>query len=252
MFFTEEQIVQLAEDYAALDDRYNDLRQAYINHPWVTDRGREFGVNGFARRLQCLRRCIHNVFENLPPELAQAPDRDTRHDAELQIQAFVFHAFGAADNLAWIWVSERNITRNNGTPLPDGAIGIRKQQVIPSFSEAFRAHLQDREEWFDYLENFRHALAHRIPLYIPPYVVTQANVARYNELQAGMNAAIAAANVARYNELEAQQMLLTSWQPLMQHSFIEEAGTIVFHSQLIADFNTIHELGSMMLEELGD
>jgi len=250
MYFTEEQIAQLAEGYAALDGRYNDLRQSYINHPWTTDRGREFGVNGFARRLQCLHRCIHNVFDNLPPELEQAPDRDTRHEAELQIQAFVFHAFGAADNLAWIWVSEENITRNNGTPLPDASIGIRKQQVMQSFSEAFRAHLQVREEWFKYLESFRHALAHRIPLYIPPYVVLQDNVAKYNELQTAMNEAIAAANVAQYDELKAEQMQLTSWQPLMQHSIIEDAGKIVFHSQLIADFNTIHELGSMMLEEL--
>jgi len=250
MFFTEQQISQLAEAYAAVDGCYDELRQAYIDHPWTTDRGREFGTNGFARRLQCIHRSIHNVFERLPPELEQAPDRDTRHEAELQIQAFVFHVFGAADNLAWIWVSEKNITRNNGTPLPDGAIGIRKPQVLQSFSEGFRGHLETREEWFDYLENFRHALAHRIPLYIPPYVVTRANAARYNEIQGAMNEAIAAANLARHAELQAQQTELTTWQPLMQHSFIEEAGRIVFHSQLIADFNTIHELGTMMLDEL--
>lgn len=102
MFFTVEQVNQLAEGYAAVDDRYEKLRQAYIDHPWTTDRGREFGVNGFVRRLQCLHRCVRNVFENLPPELEHAPDRDTRHEAELQVQAFIFRAFGAADNLAWI------------------------------------------------------------------------------------------------------------------------------------------------------
>ncbi|MGO4684533.1 hypothetical protein [Hyphomicrobium sp. 2TAF46] len=95
-----------------------------------------------------------------------------------------------------------------------------------------------------------YALADRIPLYIPPYVIAQANVARYNELQLAMNVAFAAANYTQHAELKNHQTLLTSWQPLMQHSIIEEAGRIVFHSQLIADFNTIYELGSMMLEEL--
>lgn len=65
-----------------------------------------------------------------------------------------------------------------------------------------------------------------------------------------MNVAFAAANYTQHAELKNHQTLLTSWQPLMQHSIIEEAGRIVFHSQLIADFNTIYELGSMMLEEL--
>ena len=36
----------------------------------------------------------------------------------------------------------------------------------------------------------------------------------------------------------------------MTHSFTENANRIVFHPQLLADFNTIDELGRKMLEEL--
>jgi hypothetical protein len=36
----------------------------------------------------------------------------------------------------------------------------------------------------------------------------------------------------------------------MTHSFVEAGGTIFFHVQLPADFNTVHELGVKMLEEL--
>ena len=252
MYFSQQQIAELAQGYAAIEARYNELRQAYLDYPWATARGREFGQNGFVRRLQCLHRCLSNVFENLPPSLEEAPHRDTRHEAELQIQCFVFHTFGAADNLAWIWVSERNVTRDNAAPLADGAIGIRKPLVMRSFSEGFRTHLQARQQWFEYLENFRHALAHRIPLYIPPYVVTQANAPRYNELQVAMDQALAARDIERHARLDAEQRRLTLWQPFMQHSITEDAGRIVFHSQLLADFNTIHELGTMMLKELDE
>lgn len=31
-----------------------------------------------------------------------------------------------------------------------------------------QAYLAEHDAWFEYLEDYRHALAHRIPLYIPP------------------------------------------------------------------------------------
>jgi hypothetical protein len=36
----------------------------------------------------------------------------------------------------------------------------------------------------------------------------------------------------------------------MTHSFTEAKGTVYFHYQLLADFNTVHELGVKMLGEL--
>jgi|TARA_Y100000294_G_scaffold10023_1_gene9432 hypothetical protein len=36
----------------------------------------------------------------------------------------------------------------------------------------------------------------------------------------------------------------------MTHSFTENAKSVVIHSQLLADFNKIEELGRKMLEEL--
>jgi hypothetical protein len=191
-----------------------------------------------------------NVYGLLPPERVEPPDDDTRHDAELQVQAFVFHTFGAADNLAWIWVSVKNVRKNDGTPLEKGAIGIRKDKVRASFTPEFRAYLDEREPWFDYLEGFRHALAHRIPLYIPPYIVTYANEAAYRELDRRMFAAAARMDFAEHGRLKAEQRALTAFRPWMQHSFIEEAHPVVFHSQMLADFNTMDEMANKMLEEL--
>lgn len=250
MYFSEQAINRLAADYARIEPRYQELRFAYVRHPWHTDRGREFAVNGFARRLQSLHRSLANVFELLPPERDEIPDNDTRHNAELQVHASMFHVFGAADNLAWIWVSERNITHNNGAPLPNRAIGIRKTHVVRSFSDRFRAHLQERERWFQYLEDYRHALAHRIPLYIPPYVVSQADEARYRALEIETTRASAAGDTERHRQLTAEQNQLKHWWPVMQHSFIEEANPVVLHYRLIDDFKNIDELGRMMLDEL--
>ena len=161
----------------------------------------------------------------------------------------MFHTFGAADNLAWIWVSEKNVT-HNGAPLSQGSIGIRKEKVRASFSPEFRAYLNERKPWFEYLEGFRHALAHRIPLYIPPYIVTHANEAAYRELTQQMSQASAQFDFARYELLKAERNAVTAFRPWMQHSFIEQARPMVFHVQMLADFNTIDEMARKMFDEL--
>lgn len=250
MYFTEEMLAELATDHEALRAKYDEMYTGYLHRDYVSDRGREFGHHGLLRRIQSLKRCIDRVYELLPPERDEHPTDDARHNAELIIQAFVFNTFGTADNLAWIWVSEKNITRADGSPIPMSAVGIRKELVRRSFTVRFRTLLDERADWFTYLEGFRHGLAHRIPLYIPPYIVTHDNEGAYRVLEATKNDAARRGNLADYERLDGEQKALTAFRPWMQHSFIEEAQPIVFHSQMIADFNTLHEMAMMLLNDL--
>lgn len=250
MDYSAEQVAQLLEGFGEVAGKCQQLREAYLARAYVSVRGKEFGEQGLPRRLQSLKRCIERLFQTLPPDLEGHPEEDARHDAELLIQAFVIHIFGAADNLAWIWVCERNIRRPNGAELAESSVGIRKEVVRNSFTERFRALLDERAAWFTYLESFRHSLAHRIPLYIPPYIVTHANEAAYREFDVQMAQAAARGNFRERENLKAQQRALTSFKPWMQHSFFEEARPMRFHVQMLADFNTVHEMAAMMLEDL--
>ena len=65
----------------------------------------------------------------------------------------------------------------------------------------------------------RHALAHRIPLYIPPYVIQHADVAAYDELAKKMNEAIMALDFAAYDNISAEQLKLGRFQPWISQSF---------------------------------
>jgi len=42
-------------------------------------------------------------------------------------------------------------------------------------------------DWMEYLANLRHALAHRTPLCIPPYVIQDADAAACDELAKRMS-----------------------------------------------------------------
>jgi len=53
-----------------------------------------------------------------------------------------------------------------------------------------------------------------------------------------------------YDRLDAVLKALVTFRPCMTHSFGENAKTVVFHVQLLTDFNTVEELGRKMLQEL--
>jgi hypothetical protein len=89
-------------------------------------------------------------------------------DAAIAIQAFTMNAFGCIDNIAWIWVHEKDIKNGNGTELQRKHVGLRKPKVHDKLTKEFQAYLATRQDWFDSLVDFRDSLAHRIPLYIPP------------------------------------------------------------------------------------
>jgi hypothetical protein len=65
-----------------------------------------------------------------------------------------------------------------------------------------------------------------------------------------MNAAMQRYDFKEHEKLSAAQKKLIFFRPWMTHSFSEKAKHVVFHPQLLADFNTIDELGRKMLDEL--
>ncbi|MGA9007791.1 MAG: hypothetical protein WB495_13135 [Xanthobacteraceae bacterium] len=94
---------------------------------------------------------------------------------------------------------------------------------------------------------FRHALAHRIPLYIPPYVISQEKLAEYEQLEAKK---YATKNLDEYERLTMEQMKLAKFAPWMQHSYEEGSKRILFHPQILRDFRTVEEVALKLLDEL--
>ena len=244
-YFTDEALAQLRAEVATVPNKLAALQERYLLRGFQNERAKEFAQNGYVRRLNVLARCIENVFALIPPERTEPVERDVRRDAEIQIQASVFNVFGAADNLAWIWVSEKGIRRANGSEIPHTRIGLRpaNEEVRALLPQALRDYVAGFDAWFDAIDNYRHALAHRIPLYIPPFMVDPAEADRYQALEQAKNAALLAGNLPEHGRLRAEQATLEFFRPWMQHSFGEQAQPMVFHPQLLANFNTIEEMG---------
>jgi len=247
-FFTTKQLADVRVKFKRIEGRTDRIVVKYVSYPFKNEQAREYALHGFGRRVGTLRRCIENAFKTVPPSTVKVPAKSKLYDAQINVQGFIANAYGSVDNLAWIWVHEQGLTKK----IRRTQIGLRKRhnEVRASLSAEFQKYLEGLDGWFDYITEYRDALAHRIPLYIPPGGVRPRDAEAYNDLMQRMNNALSSFNGYEYERLSAEQSKLLVFQPLITHSVRETTAHFAFHAQLIADFLTIEELGQKMLMEL--
>lgn len=250
--YSEKHITDIASHYQTLDKRCDTLLTAYMLHNFQNERAKEFAHQGFLRRLNIIKRCVTNVFQLLPPENSTPPSKEVVNDATINLQSFIINLYACVDNLAWILVHECQIKKDDGNDIPNKWVGLRKSNTFlrGKLSNEFQTLLKSFDPWFEYLESYRHSLVHRIPLYIPPYVVMGENNAKYQELNAQKNTAINARDYDGYNTLSEEQDALGVFSPIITHSFSEESRPVWFHPQMLTDFGTIEEIAKFALKEL--
>lgn len=252
MYFSEHNVKELEKAQTEALQKYEPLLRTLLQRTFSNPIAKEFATHGFGRRLKTLYSCMENIYEICPPRINRKLFPKEREDLQINLQAFILNVYGALDNLAWVWVKEKNILNNKRQPLGFRQIGLTKKCKIVrnSFSPDFQNHLNTHDDWFSYLEGFRHSLAHRIPLYVPPYILNPEEAERENELnKQGWELVLN----FRDNELakvEDEINQLGKFVPLMTHSFSEKSPHAIFHVQIIADWNTVIEISNKFMKEL--
>jgi len=252
--FTDEVIQELANKYEAAMRQHDEIQMAFIRHIFKHEEAQESAHQGFLRRLNMLKHCIETIFTSLPPDSTDLPSRDDLSDASMALHAFVINVFGCADNLAWVLVKELPITKDDGRDLPKREVALRQLNGIVrgAISDEFRTYLESIDEWFSYLESYRHSLAHRVPLYIAPFIITDEDRPEYDRLDAERSQASQRGDYEAWEQLDAEQEQLGFFRPIMSHSPSEPLNHVLFHPQMILDYNTIAELSKRVLREIGN
>lgn len=256
MTYTEEQVQKLVESLGRVDQNYQSFLKTYGNGKPYKSSADEFLKHGFLRRIIILKRCIDNIYSVCPISQDRKLSNEKRIDVEINLHAFVINTYGCLDNLAWIWVKQEKIKEKIGKDLLKNEIGFpfndstKYKKVWTSFSERFQKYLNSREKWFKYIENFRHSLAHRIPLYIPPCTVKEKDAESIKRLEDLRWKAMFNNDFEELARLNLEIEKLEEFVPIMLHSYEEESPYIFFHAQIIADWNTVVEISKNFFEEL--
>lgn len=245
-YYSDEYLWQIGEKFAEISNKTDELLLAFARQEFKSNQAWEYARHGFSRRLGTLRHCIIGVFRTIPPEMSEVPTKAALYDAQVYLQSFIANVYGCVDNLAWVWTYEK------GIKIERRRVGLRQKhsELRATFSSEFQNYLRGMSGWFDYLTEYRDALGHRIPLYIPPGSVLQRNMEAYSAIEARIHNALFAHDTAEYDRLSGEQDKLRIFQPTIIHSFNESKGLINFHAQMIADFLTVKELAYQFLDEL--
>jgi hypothetical protein len=243
MMLPREEIEKLTEKKNKLEARWTEIQTAYLKWKLSNERAKEYLKHGFLRRLGTVVRCVQNTFTICPLDLDRKLDREEEIDLRIQLQSHIGNVFGCLDNLAWIWVYEKNI-KEKGKEISRGKVGLGKNYKIvrESLPPLVLNYLEEHVDWLELLENLRHALAHRIPLYVPPYVLTSNEATKWTALDALIWQALAQHKLNDVHSLESEKDALGQFHPVMTHSFGEKAPIIYFHSSMLLDFDFITEL----------
>jgi hypothetical protein len=247
MNYSDEAVASMVQELAFLRTKYDELMRVFAYRNYVSERGRELGTQGFMRRVKIMMHCVDQLFECLPLDRPRAivPDDEAIVGAEIAAHAFLINVYGAIDNLAWVWVCEKSVRDQKGQAVKQGHVGFWQGNTIvrASLPVELQAYLAERDKWLDYVADWRHPLAHRVPPYIPPYCVDPSNEDAYQKLDREMLMQLSVRNVAGYEEAKQKQKQLAFFRPWLQGSFTESSRPIRVHQQMLVDFITTHEMG---------
>ncbi|MBL8808191.1 MAG: hypothetical protein JNN22_15205 [Rhodospirillales bacterium] len=241
---------KIRAEFKMLNARQVELVSSIVALSFKSDRAKEFAMQGLGRRVGVMIRSIENVFNAIPPELKTPPKREAALDATIGLHSFLINAFGAVENLAWAWVLETGLKKANGRDLSRRDIGLGKgcTLVRNSLPGELRTKIVEFDPWFEYLEDFRHALAHRIPPYFPPSIIRSADIEKYRKIEHLISVNLREGNLAAYAETLARHRALEKFSGILTHSHSEGVRPVFFHAQVLADFATIEDLSKNFIE----
>ncbi len=251
MGYTEKQISKFKSKYTKVHQGLQELMLQTILAGQESDHAgvKEHLLYGAARRLNLLKRCLENIFNKFPLTANKPLHRDVVYDVEINLHAYVMSLSGIFDNWAWSFVSQHGLLAEVGGK---HGVGLFREGTSKYLPKPLRDYLASETitAWHEkYLKSYRDALAHRIPLYIPPAEFTNEESKHYNDLENKKMQLIKAMEWKKLDELYEEQEKIGRPSFMFLHSFEGEASRpVLFHPQLLCDGLAVVEFGTLYMK----
>ena len=256
MRLTEEQAIRVQKEYLKIAPQLRGLPGALLESvlPHLrVERAREYLAQGVARRAGLIGRCLENIFRIFPPERTALLSHEELGDVTINLHALVINVYGLLDNVAWVFVLERQAEAQiKGGRAGVGLFNKATHEYLPPAVLAYVSS-DTIKAWFnEYAKNYRDALAHRIPLYVPPFSVRNADEAKWKQLDSDISKRIFGQDFDAVERLKDEQEALQTICTAFTHSYSDSDASrpVVLHAQLICDAMTVVELLAQVSEGL--
>lgn len=202
------------------------------------ERAKEFILQGVCRRLNIIQGCIRNIYRIFPVERTQLLDENERADVAINLHAFLINIHAVPDNLAWAYLLERGVT------LKPSQVGLFNKHTKPYMRKEIFESLKSNgiTKWhIGYAKNYRDALAHRIPPYVAPAVLTPEQEEKHRGLGEQISVASKAGDFERALALTEEQEACGGICLAFAQSFLDKEAChpVILHAQILADARTV-------------
>ena len=249
MPYTEQNLNEIHEQFLLIEDKDKDLLLKLISlqETLKQDKAREFLIQGVCRRLKIVARCLKNIFEIFPPDRQDKLTMENLSDITINLHAFFINIAGIFDNLGWVFVLENGLEgKPKNNKLNRHGIGLFNINTQKHLNTNLVEYLNTEKikSWYEnYSKNYRDALAHRIPLYIPPSILNEGEGRRFKEIENVFKILDISQPVDAeiYDNLITEQRALGDIGTYFAHSMEDNGGPVLIHPQIICDFFTVEE-----------
>lgn len=241
----DEDIKKIEDDLMLLKSRYVEL----INNIWKVadvlknEKAKEYLFHGVARRLDVIERCVENIYSIFPLRREALLSREELKDVDINLHAFFINIFGLLENMAWVIVYENN---GGATNIDKKKVGLYQAETQKFIKDGFKQYLNadQMKKWHnEYLKNYRDALSHRIPLYVPPKRINALQKQQEANFDNEIRDAIKNQDYGKMSSVQNDMDLVGDPAPFFVHSLSEtEYKYVVLHAQVITDFGTVEEI----------
>jgi hypothetical protein len=239
----DEDIEKVEELLTNLKSRYANiiLQGSKIDKALSNEKSKEYLFHGVLRRFKTIVRCVENIYSIFPLRRETLLDSNELNDIAINLHAFFINIFGLLDNMAWVIVHERARTES----IDKKNVGLYSKKTQNYMDCNFKIYLNSNNMklWhFEYLKNYRDALSHRIPLYVPPKSLNPDQKKEEEILAGKITEAFSKKDFEKMDILQDRLDKNGDPAPFFMHSFHESDQKVVLHAQVITDFGTVHEI----------
>jgi hypothetical protein len=222
------------------------LRNVIEGETLPDEGAREYLHRGVGRRLNIIHLAISQIYDLFPPSRQQPLAKSTLNEVQVYLHAFVVNLSGIFDCWAWAFILRHGLLSRVGGPRDVGMFLQKTQRFLPSDLKTYVATDPIKSWHEEYMKSFRDALAHRIPLYIPPSAYTSDDVRRFNELEQQKMEFLNVGNAEEAHRImDEQEELGTAALVFMQELTSDRnARPVFFHPQVNSDAATVVEFGN--------
>ncbi|MDD5436985.1 MAG: hypothetical protein PHX20_05525 [Candidatus Omnitrophica bacterium] len=243
---TDNQKRELTEEYIlAVSDVRNLISETAtfcqsLKHAKAIDHCR----HGLARRMFLLTRCLEQFLNISPPQRTEHLKMVEKYDLDIFLHAFLMNISGGINNLAWILFYEKGVCEKEDEKRFKKNINLFNKEFQRYLNETIIKKCDDYKDWHKNLTNFRDPIAHRIPPYIIPSIMNDAETEKHRKLWDDF---LKTKDLDKRNSILNDMDKIGVYEPIYTHSYVEKSDIIFFHPRNISDIKIFKDISETVI-----